>query len=64
MISDRTASITIAVVLTVWTTSTFAGMFGINGYQPSESINGIFMAVVGGALLAKQRGSGGGDHKK
>lgn len=57
MISDRTATIVIAVVTTVWAANIIAGVIALNGYQPSESVNGIFMAVVGGAfaLRAKTR---------
>lgn len=55
MISDRTANFLIAVVTTVWVGNIAAGMFEINGYQPSESINGIFMAIVGGAFALRAR---------
>lgn len=65
MISDKTATIVIAVVTTMWVLNLVVGMFGINSYEPSESINGIFMAIVGGAfaLRAKNKDSGGGDEK-
>lgn len=50
MISDRTKTAVIGVVTVIWAGNILAGMFQLNGYQPSESINGIFLAVVGGAF--------------
>lgn len=65
MISDRTATILITVVTVIWAGNILAGMFQVNDYQSSESINGIFMAIVGGAFaLRAKNGGGGGDHKK
>ena len=65
MISDRAYTVIIGVVTTVWAGNILAGMFSINDYQVSESINGIFMAVVGGAFALRGKGnSGGGDHRK
>jgi hypothetical protein len=70
MISDRVATIVIAVVTTVWTMNLIVGMFGINGYHASESINGIFMAIVGGAFALrakagdKDKNDRGGEHRK
>lgn len=62
IISDRTATVVIYVVTGIWTTNILMGMFAVNGYQPSSEINGIFMAVVGGAFIARTRArSGGGD---
>lgn len=63
--NDRTATIVIGIVTTIWAGNILAGMLRFNEYQPSESINGIFMAIVGGAfaLRAKSNG-GGGDHRK
>lgn len=55
MISDRTANFLIGVVTTVWVGNIVAGMLELNGYQPSESINGIFMAIVGGAFALRAR---------
>ena len=46
MIGERTRTIVIGVVTVVWATNFLAGVF-IHGYHPSDSINGIFMAVVG-----------------
>jgi hypothetical protein len=65
VISDRTATIIIAVVTVIWAANIIAGMARINDYQPSESVNAIFMAVVGGAFALRGKNSGGnGDHKK
>ena len=58
VISDRTATILIGVITGVWAINILAGMAQINGYQPSESINGIFMAIVGGAFALRARGKG------
>lgn len=57
---DRTRTVIIAVVTTVWAAN-FVGGLVVSGYQPSESINGIFMMIVGGlfAIGAKKGGEGG-----
>lgn len=54
-ISDRTANLIIGVVTVMWAVNILAGMARFNGYQPSESINGIFMAIVGGAFVVRAR---------
>lgn len=59
MISDRTATIVIGVVTTIWAANVVAGMLALNGYSPSESINGIFMTIVGGAFVLRSRGKDG-----
>jgi ABC-type branched-subunit amino acid transport system permease subunit len=65
VISDRTATIIIAVVTVIWAANIIAGMVRFNDYQPSESVNAIFMAVVGGAFALRGKGHGGdGDHKR
>lgn len=58
MIGDRTRTVIIAVVTIVWAINFFAGLV-VHDYKPSESINGIFMAIVGGlfALGARQKGN-------
>lgn len=61
--TDRTATIVIAVVTTVWAGNIIAGMVALNGYQPSESINGIFMAIVGGAFALRARKRNGDDNR-
>lgn len=61
--TDRTANVVIGVVTTIWAGNVVAGMFAWNGYQPSEGINAIFTAIVGGAfaLRARNRNSDGGE---
>jgi hypothetical protein len=62
IISDRAATTVIYVVTTIWAINILAGMFSWNDYKPSTEVNGIFMAVVGGAFIARTRSrSGGGD---
>lgn len=62
VISDRTANWVIGTVTAMWVLNLLAGMFsttlGID-YTPSETVNGIFMAVVGGAFIARSRARGG-----
>lgn len=53
--SDRTANIVIGIVTAVWAGNILAGMFSVNGYEPSESINGVFMAIVGGAFALRAK---------
>jgi uncharacterized membrane protein YeaQ/YmgE (transglycosylase-associated protein family) len=55
VISDRTANILIGVVTAMWAGNIIAGMVQVNDYQPSESINGIFMAIVGGAFALRAK---------
>jgi hypothetical protein len=55
MISARTRTIVIGVVTAVWAANFIAGV-AVKGYQPSESINGIFMAIVGGLFALGARG--------
>jgi hypothetical protein len=65
MINDRTRTVIIAVVTLVWAVNFTAGLV-VSDYKPSESINGIFMAIVGGlfALGARSGGSGGNKSSK
>lgn len=59
VISDTTANVIIGVVTSIWAANILAGMFEINDYQPSETINGIFMTIVGGAFVLRARSRGG-----
>lgn len=59
MISDRTATILTYVVTGIWVINIIAGMLQVNGYHPSESINGIFMGIVGGAFALRVRSRDG-----
>lgn len=65
MIGERTRTIIIGVVTSVWATNFMAGLL-VHDYKPSESINGIFMAIVGGlfALGARNSGKSDDDPKK
>ena len=54
MISEKTRTIVIYTVLTVWAINFFAP-FVFKDYQPSEMINGIFMTIVGGALMIRSK---------
>lgn len=54
-LSDRSANIIIGVVTAVWAGNIIAGMASINGYQPSEAINGIFLTIVGGAFVLRSK---------
>lgn len=60
MIGERTRTVIIAVVTAVWAINFLAGLV-IGDYKPSESINGIFMGIVGG--LFALGGVKGGDGK-
>lgn len=64
MISDRTRTIIIGVVTSVWATNFGAGLL-VSGYKPSESINGIFMGIVGGlfAMSARSKNNDKDDEK-
>lgn len=53
--TDRTYTAFLWIVTTAWVANIAAGMLKINGYQPDPYINGIFMATVGAALIAKSR---------
>lgn len=55
-LSDRSANLIIGVVTVVWVANIVAGMVKFNGYQPSEAINGIFLTIVGGAFVLRQKG--------
>jgi len=54
MVSERLRNVIIAVVTTVWAANFLAGLF-VQDYKPSESINAIFMAIVGTLFALGQR---------
>ena len=54
--SDRTRTVIIAVVTVVWAVNFGAGLV-VDGYEPDQAINGIFMAVVGGLFALGARGN-------
>lgn len=59
--NDRTANIVIVVVTAIWAGNVIVGMVSVNGYQPSEGINAIFTAIVGGAFALRARNKSNGD---
>ncbi len=59
MLPKPLATAIIIVVTIVWAVN-FAAQFIVADYSPDVAINGIFMAVVGGAL-ALSRGTRGDD---
>jgi hypothetical protein len=63
MISDRTRTVIIGVVTAVWAINFSAGLVIVD-YKPSESINGIFMAIVGGLFALGARGGNGSNKKE
>jgi len=54
VIGDRTRTVVIGVVTTVWATNFIAGLL-VEGYKPSESVNGIFMIIVGSLFALGSR---------
>ena len=61
MLSERLANLVIIVVTLVWATN-FGARFFISDYQSSETINAIFMAIVGGVFALKAKGGNKEDH--
>lgn len=63
MISDRTVNVIVGVVTAVWAVNVVMGMIPHSDYHPPESINAIFVTIVGGAVTykARSKGDGGGD---
>lgn len=55
VLSERTRTVIIYLVATVWAVNFIAGLV-VTDYKPSESINGIFMAIVGGLFALGARG--------
>lgn len=60
MLSPRTTQIVVGLVSVVWAINFAAGIF-VHEYEADQAINGIFMAIVGGALaLGSRKGKDGG----
>lgn len=57
MIPERARTVIISVVTAVWASNFLAGIF-VSGYETSESINGIFMTIVGGLFVIGARTNG------
>jgi hypothetical protein len=65
----------LAVITSMWVLNTLAGIFKWNDYNPSATIDGIFLTIVGGAFTFYWSGKGrqngddtkqkqrGGDHR-
>ena len=54
MLNERLANVVIGVVTLVWATN-FGARFVVHDYQSSETINAIFMAIVGGVFALKAK---------
>lgn len=64
MIPRQLASGIIVLVSIVWAANFFL-QFVVSTYKPDVTLNGVFMAIVGGALaLSRSDNSGGGAHAK
>lgn len=61
MISERTRTIFLAVVTTVWAVNFFAGVL-VEDYKPDQAINGIFMAIAGSLVALGSRDKNGGNN--
>lgn len=62
MLNERVANAIIIIVTLVWAVN-FGARFVVPEYESSESINAIFMAIVGGVFALKGRGDAGGDER-
>lgn len=64
MIPRQLASAIIVLVSLVWAAN-FIAQFIVDNYRPDVTLNGVFMAIVGGALALSRKdkgnGSGGGE---
>lgn len=67
MLSRPLASAIIVLVSLVWAAN-FVAQFVIPEYKPDVTLNGVFMAIVGGALALSRKDNGkdggGGAHAK
>jgi hypothetical protein len=68
MLSRPLASAIIVLVSLVWAAN-FIAQFVIPEYKPDVTLNGVFMAIVGGALALSRKdnndkGDNGGAHAK
>ena len=59
MLPRPLATAIIVIVTLVWAVN-FAAQFIVADYSSDVAINGIFMAIVGGALALSRRGDGPG----
>lgn len=56
MIGTRLRDGIIILVSAVWAAN-FAAGFLVEGYEPDQAINAVFMAIVGGLFALDKRGS-------
>lgn len=59
MIPRSLATIIVALTTIVWLANFFAP-FVIKDFKPDPAINGIYLAIIGGALALSRGGKGGG----
>lgn len=52
MLSPRMTDVIIGLVSTIWAVNFFAGLI-LPNYEADQTINAIFMAIVGGAIAFK-----------
>jgi uncharacterized membrane protein len=55
MISDKTATVVVWVVLAGWAANLTASIFQFHGYQSNESVNAVFTGTVGVAFYARAK---------
>lgn len=64
MLNEKLANFIIGMVTLVWIVN-FGAVFVVEDYQPSESYNAIFLAIVGGVFALKNRTlNGDGKHRR
>lgn len=65
MIDTRVKNVILIVVTSVWSINFVAGLVPAFQYHPDQTINGIFMGIVGGvfALSAKKENDDKGEKK-
>lgn len=63
MIDSRLRNGIIILVSTVWAANFGAG-FLVEGYEPDQAINAVFMAIVGGLFALERRDKSNGDDDK
>lgn len=54
MLSRKTTTLVVGLVSSVWAVNFLAGVV-LPNYEADQAINGIFMAIVGGALALGSR---------
>lgn len=59
MLEPKIKNGVIIVVTLVWSTNFVSGLF-LKGYEPDQTINAIFMAIVGGLFALGGKGNNGG----